>query len=99
MDAAEKLIKLAGIHGDYSHPTELWEQISIELPNISKEEYMRVVELLQKARFGGIELESYEYRTLECFRKSLCRGLYKKKGRTGRLVLRYVWAIPICSED
>ena len=99
LEMAEGLMHLAGVQGDYSHPAELWEQMQSRFPGIAKEEYDRTVELLQKARFGGIELKPYEYHTLECYRIKLCQGLYAGKGKAGKLILRYVWAVPVYKES
>ena len=90
----EHLMGLAGITGDYTQPLQLWEEIAEKLPMISEGEYKRVVMLLQKARFGGQELEVYEYRTLEGFRKLLCNGVYEGKNRFRKMILRYVYAVP-----
>ena len=99
LEAAENLMKLADIHGDYSHPMELWEEVNQKLPAVPKAEYDRTIELLQKARFGGMELKAYEYHTLEQCRKNLCNAIYEGKSKKDRFILRYIWAVPRFPEE
>ena len=99
LEAAENLMKLAGVHGDYSHPVELWEEVNQKLPAVPKAEYDRTIELLQKARFGGMELKAYEYHTLEQCRKNLCNAIYEGKSKKDRFILRYIWSVPRFPEE
>ena len=89
-----KLVLIAGkIKGDFSHPLELWEQIERNFSDIQQEEYERTLKLIQKARFGGMQLKSYEMYTLECFTKHLKEALYKKQNFIGKICLRYIKTI------
>lgn len=62
-----RILQLANVKGDFSHPLELGEQITDTFTEIELSEYERVVAIIQKARFGGKELERYETHALECF--------------------------------
>ena len=85
------LLLLAGkIKGNFSHPLELWGQIEKKYPDISKAEYEKVLKLVQKARFGGMALKSYEIYTLECFIEHFRETLYNKQNIFGKVKLRYI---------
>lgn len=86
----ESLFIVAKIKGNYSHPLELWEQIGKNFPGVQKEEYEKVLKLIQKARFGGMTLKPYEMYTLKCFVEHLKEALYSKKNILGKIKLRYV---------
>ena len=99
LELAENLMKLAGVHGDYSHPMELWEEVNQKLPSVPRAEYDRIIKLLQKARFGGMKLKAYEYHTLELCSKNLCNAIYEGKNKKDRFILRYIWAVPRFPEE
>lgn len=81
------------IKGNFSHPLELWEQIEKNFSGIEEEEYERMIKLVQKARFGGMQLKPYELYTLECFTKHLKEALYEKQNLLGKIRLRYIKGI------
>ena len=86
-----RLLLIAGkIKGDFSHPLELWGQIEKRYPDIQKEEYEKVLKLVQKARFGGMTLKPYEIYTLECFIEHFRETLYNKQNIFGKIKLRYI---------
>lgn len=86
-----RILLIAGkIKGDYSQKSELWIQIEKKFPGIEKEEYERVLTLIQKARFGGMALKTYEIYTLECFEQHLRTALYHQKNIIGKIYLRYI---------
>lgn len=86
-----EILFIAGrIKGNYSHPLELYPQVEKKFPGVEKEEYERALALIQKARFGGMELKSYEIYTLECYEKHLREALYNRKNIIGKVYLRYI---------
>lgn len=93
LEKVEKLFALAKIKGDYTWSEELWEQISGKFPEIRQSEYERVLELVQKIRFGDKELKEYELYTLRCFERKMEGSLYSHKRFTGKIFLRYVYLL------
>lgn len=93
LEKVEKLFALAKIKGDYTWSEELWEQISGKSPEIRQSEYERVLELVQKIRFGDKELKEYELYTLRCFERKMEGSLYSHKRFTGKIFLRYVYLL------
>lgn len=86
----EDLMRTGGVQEGLSQPVELWEQIQPAFPGIEEAEYMRVVELIQSARFGGRSWKPYEYHTVRCYIRHLGRCLYQKHKGIIRLRFRYV---------
>lgn len=91
----EGLFLIGKVAGNYDHPTELSVQIEEKIPGISRDEYDRVVQLLQKVRFGGKHLLPYEIHTLDCFGERLLQALFRQKGVWGKFKMRYWYALPI----
>lgn len=60
---------------------------------IRQSEYERVLELVQKIRFGSKELKEYELYTLRCFERKMEGSLYSHKRFTGKIFLRYVYLL------
>lgn len=89
----ESILIAGKIKGNYSHPLELWPQIEKNFPGVKKEEYERILTLIQKARFGGRILKPYEMYTLECSIKHLKEALYQRQNLLGKIYLRYVKGI------
>ncbi len=87
------LLVIGNVAGSYDHPMELSEQVEEKIPGISREEYERVIQLIQKVRFGGKKLMPYEIHTLNCFAKSLLLALQRSKGLWGKLKTRYWYAM------
>ena len=85
-----RLLTMAGVKGDFTHPDELWQQIEEKFPGTEKDEYDRVLELIRKNRFGGIELKEHEYHTLKCFLERLTKILYGRQRFTGKFYFRYI---------
>ena len=90
VEEMERLMRIGGIQEGLSQPVELWKQVQQTFPGIEKNEYMRVVELIQSARFGGRSWKPYEYHTVRCYIRHLCRSLYQKHKGIARLRFRYV---------
>ncbi len=88
-----RLLTIGKIKGDYSRPLELLEQIQSKYPDIREEEYHHIVELIQKARFGGKEWKKSEQRAIDHFIRHLEKCLYEQSGRIRRWMLRYFWII------
>lgn len=86
----EKLFRLGGVKGEFTDPKALWEEVERCFPGIREEEYLRVCELTQKYRFGGLELEKREFRVLHKFKDRLKQSLYAKSRGLGKLKLRYI---------
>ncbi len=86
-----RILQLANVKGDFSHPLELGKQITDTFTEIELSEYERVVAIIQKARFGGKELERYETHALECFVEILIQNLYQNANIFGKIKLRYVY--------
>lgn len=87
-------VLIAGrVKGNFSHPLELWDQTRTNFSGIEEEEYKRTLDLIQKARFGGMYLKPYEMYTLECFVKHLKEALYQKQNFIGKIRLRYIHII------
>lgn len=89
----EKLMHIAGVTGDYAQTQELWIQMKQAFPGIEKEEYQRVIELMQRIRFGQKQWTLSEQRTVLCYVRHLEKCLYRKRKPIGRLILRYYYAI------
>ena len=89
----EKLRKIGGVKGELTDPKALWKEVEKCFPGIREEEYFRVDELLQKYRFGGIELAPYEIRVLRGLEEHMKQSLYTKKKFPGKLKLRYFYVI------
>lgn len=89
----ERLIKTGRVKGDLTDPANLWPEVEKCFPGVRREEYFRVDELLQKYRFGGMELAPYEIRVLCGFEEHMEQSLYKKQKLPGKLKLRYIYAI------
>ncbi len=89
----QQMLVIGKVAGRYDHPMELSGQVEEKIPGISREEYERVIQLIQKVRFGGKKLMPYEIHTLNCFAKSLLHALNQRKGVWGRLKTRYWYAM------
>ena len=89
----ETLLVLAKVKGSYDHPMELAGQVEEKIPGVSRQEYERVIGLIQKVRFGGKELLPYEIHTLECFADKAAAALSSQKGVWRRFRIRYQYAL------
>lgn len=81
------------IRGDYTHPEELWMKVSRKFPEYSKEEYDRVVQMIQKVRFGCMELAPYEKRALHKYYLHLVKLWYNHNSGWKKRVLRYRYLV------
>ena len=90
VEEMERLMRIGGIQEGMSQPLELWKQVQQAFPGVEKEEYMRVVELIQSARFGGRSWKTYEHHTVRCYTRHLRGCLYQNHRGVRRLWLRYV---------
>lgn len=90
----EKLWILSKIKGDYSHPFHLETSILDTYPQVTSFEYQRVVSLIQKSRFGGKTLKTYEKHTLISFIYKISNLLWRKQTIFGKIALRYIYIIP-----
>ena len=88
-----RMLRTGGVAGNYDHPLELSAQVEEKIDGVTSKEYERVVELLQKVRFGGKKLKPYEMHTLECFMKRLAGSLSRQAGLWGRFRVRYWYVL------
>lgn len=88
----EKLFLMGRIKGDLTDPSALYDEIKSCFPGIRREEYERSCALIQKYRFGGMELQPQELRVLEGMEEKFRQCLYKKQKAFGKLKLRYIYA-------
>ena len=95
LTSIERMLAGNNIFGDYAHPKELWERVAEEFPGITRREYMRTVELIQKVRFGGKELLPYERHTLHCFYDHMVTIWYTESRVFRKMVLRYYYLVEI----
>lgn len=89
----EKLLRIGGVKGELTDPTALWDEVEKCFPGIQKAEYFRVDQLVQKYRFGGIELAPHEMRVIIGFEERMKQSLYGKAKLPGKLKLRYIDAV------
>ncbi len=93
VEEIRRLLLTGKVKGNYNHPLELAEQVEERFDGISKEEYVRAVNLLQKVRFGGKRLKPYELHTLECFQERLAVSLSRQSRIWGRCKVRYWYVL------
>lgn len=93
-----RLLLIGKVTGDYAHPMDLSAQVEEKLAGVSRGEYERVIELIQKVRFGGKELLPYELHTLDCFQKQVAAALAGQKGIWGKMKIRYLYAFDMRPE-
>ena len=92
VDEIENLFAIGGVKGDLTDPTALFEEVKVCFPGIREEEYFRSGGLIQKYRFGGMELMPHELRVLRGMTERFRQCLYKKQHFPGTLRLRYFYA-------
>ncbi len=89
----ERLLLIAKVAGDPTHPMELSAQVEEKFAGVSRGEYERAIQLLQKVRFGGHKLLPYELYALDCFAKRAAAALAGQKSLWKRLKMRYLYAL------
>ena len=82
-----------GIDRAQINPKEQWEELSAGIPGLSQKEYSRVRELIEKVRFGGIELKPYEMQALRGLCRKLADKWYESCNMRQKIVARYVYLI------
>ena len=92
VDEIENLFAIGGVKGDLTDLTALFEEVKVCFPGIREEEYSRSGGLIQKYRFGGMELMPHELRVLRGMTERFRQCLYKKQHFPGKLRLRYFYA-------
>lgn len=93
VEEVESLMKIAGVKIQKERTEENWDSMQQKLSGITREELRRAVELVQKEQFGGIELQAYEYRTLESLAHRIESKLYQSGTWFRKLLYRYVWVL------
>ena len=93
MERVQYLLAVEKLSQDYSQAEYYNDVFKRKFPGIEEVEIRRVLELIQKTVFGGIELKTYERHTLECFEENMKRCLYKNSGKLKRFWLRYRYLI------
>lgn len=89
----ERAYAIGGVKGNLTDQTSLCDEVLECFPGIRREEYFRTAELIQKYRFGGIELMAHELRVLKGMTEHLTDCLYRKqKHFPEKLKLRYFYA-------
>jgi len=91
IDEVTAIFHTAELEDSFLNADWIWEEMEETFPGLHKEEYIRVLDLVQKARFGGIDLKPYEWHTLACFEERLKTLYCKNAGIVKKLVLKYVY--------
>ena len=86
------LISLWGIKGSLGWNTEeLDHALAWQLNTVERGEYKKICALLEKAVYGGIELEPYEERMLLSFLQQLADAVRQSGDRRKQIGMRYLW--------
>lgn len=93
MERVQYLLAVEKLSQDYTQAEYYNDAFKRKFPGIEEVEIRRVLELIQKTVFGGIELKTYERHTLGCFEENMKSCLYKNSGKVKRLWLRYRYLI------
>ena len=80
----------AGIQEDFRYPYALTDRVTNRFSSVKKEEYIRVIQIIQKNVFGLKELRPNEQRILYIFCMKLKKNLYKNAGPVARFHYRYI---------
>ncbi len=89
----ERMLVLGKVIGEYDHPMELSAQVEEKIAGVSRGEYERAIQLIQKVRFGGKRLLPYEIHTLERFAERLLEAVFHQSGVCGKFMVRYFYAL------
>ncbi len=95
--AIGRMLSIEGIKPEYTDPIELYVSIKMKFPEIKRDEYKRVVSLIEKDKYGEKELQNYEIYVIQSFYNKLKRTAYYNTGMFGKLKLRYIYALKIKS--
>lgn len=92
----EKICRIflcAGIREDLRHPYKITPVVIQSFSSVKKEEYERVIQIIQQGVFGQKELRPNERRVLDQFHRKLCTELYRDGSPWKKLYYRYVKCI------
>lgn len=87
------LFLCAGIKEGLRYPYKLTSAVIKRFPSVKKEEYERIVGIVQQAVFGQKGLRPNERRILDKFHRKVCEELYRKGSLWKKLYYRYVKCI------
>lgn len=85
------MLRCAGIRENFRYPYMLTEQICGQFSAIKEEEYIRVIQIIQKNIFGKKELFPNESRILMKFTKKMKTELYAQASWKKKLLYRYMY--------
>lgn len=85
------MLRCAGIRENFRYPYMMTEQICGQFASIKEEEYIRVIQIIQKNIFGKKELFPNESRILRKFTKKLRAELYARAPWQKKLLYRYLY--------
>lgn len=85
------MLRCAGIRENFRYPYMLTEQICGQFSAIKEEEYIRVIQIIQKNIFGKKELFPNESRILLKFTKKMKTELYAQASWKKKLLYRYMY--------
>ena len=88
-DQMALVLRAAGTPFSAGFPLECAAQLPETYPDIVTAEYERVVDLMQRSRFGGKLLREHEMRTVRRFVGRLTSGMPAARGVRERLRRRY----------
>lgn len=80
----------AGIREDFRYPYAWADRVAESFPSVKKEEYIRVIQIIQKNVFGLKNLQPNERRILYIFCEKLKKDLYRNAGLAARFRCRYI---------
>lgn len=90
-----RILTMKGIRPEYTAPMDLYVNIKMKFQGIKRDEYKRVVSLIEKNKYGGKELQNYEIYVLESFYAKLKRIMYYNAGLFDKFKFRYIYALKI----
>lgn len=85
------MLRHAGFGKDFGRPYALTEQIHGQFPSIKEEEYLRVIQIIQKNVFGQKTLYPNECRILDHFCRKLRTEIYRNASLRKKLLYRYMY--------
>lgn len=88
--AVMKIIRLGGVECDETRPLDCADKLAEVFKGIRREEYERMIFIMQKSVFGQKKLEKREIYSLMSFYSKIRKMLYKQSKRFKKLKLRFI---------
>lgn len=88
---AHFVMKASHIEVEYADGDALWQQMQEHYPDFTRGEYDRIMELIQKVRFGGKELTPGERRVLKNFSARMLEKCYRTGSLRTKWIMRYYY--------